>query len=299
MFFSKGTCTDFKITLDCLTWYASEEVASIYADVITVGINTSSWEAKGFNFKWDQGFRLGLNGFYNKSCCDNSFFWTCFRTENQKTIPFGDNARISPEFFAAFLSGNIPKSMTTNWSLTFNVLDWELGKVFCPCRTVLIRPFIGLKAGIINQTIELQYNDLIIDDIPTDFLGKEQLKNNFWGAGPSLGVNAKWYTNLFYLFSDLSIASTFGSWSCSDFYSNTVFEESSVTAKDSSLGTLMFRGFWGLGSEICLKDSYLQLKAGYEGQIWMNQLRIATFQLQRLRNDLTLQGLTLSAELNF
>ncbi|MEM1282324.1 MAG: hypothetical protein AAGG81_02080, partial [Chlamydiota bacterium] len=91
------------------------------------------------------------------------------------------------------------------------------------------------------------------------------------------------------------------SWSCDDFYENTVSQTSSVTTDNSKLGALMFRGFFGVEWDfgtICRRAD-LNAKLGYEAQIWMNQLRIATFQLQRLHNDLTLQGLTLSAVFNF
>ena len=63
----------------------------------------------------------------------------------------------------------------------------------------------------------------------------------------------------------------------------------------------MMRGFVGVGweTDFYKEKAHLALKLGYEMQLWLNQLRIATFQLQRLHDDLTLQGLTLNCRVDF
>lgn len=286
---------------DFLVWYASEEVASIWADVITVGDNTSAWEARGFDFNWDYGLRLGLTSNLDCDQWDTAFYWTWFHTSERHTIPFDSETRISPEFFAAFLSGNIPESMSVKWSLSFNMYDWELGKNCFVCRNVSLRPFIGLKGGWINQSIDAHYNNLIITE-PTDLTAQEHLANNFWGIGPSVGAHLKWEVyNCFHLVGDFSMASLWGVWNCQDFYENSASQTSSVTTDQSMLGSLMFRGFLGLAWDVGLgcENSQLEVKLGFETQIWINQLRIATFQLQRLHHDLTLQGMTLSCGYGF
>ncbi|MEM1283728.1 MAG: Lpg1974 family pore-forming outer membrane protein, partial [Chlamydiota bacterium] len=222
------------VTMDYLAWYASEEVASIWADVITIGDNRSSWEARGFNFNWGQGSRLGISRALNCDQWKTAFYWTWFQTSNHKKIPFQDNARISPEFFAAFLSGNTPQNMSGKWSLLLNMFDWELGRECCVCKNFSVRPFVGIKGGWIHQTIKVKYGDLVIDNIPTDFSADEHLTNNFSGVGPLVGVNTKWKIGRFCsssvsLIGDLSLATLFGSWSCDDFYENTVSQTSSVT----------------------------------------------------------------------
>jgi hypothetical protein len=295
------------ITTDFLAWYASEEVASIWADVITIGDNASTWDARGFNFKWDYGFRLGATRLLDCDQWETGFYWTWFQTSHKQQIPFDPDSSISPEFFAAFLSGNRPKSMNGKWSLLLSMFDWELGKSFRVCKNLSLRPFLGIKGGWINQSIKANYYNLVLDSIiQTDLTAKERLKNNFWGVGPLVGVNSKWKvahinSQVFSIFGDFSMASLFGIWSSSDFYKNSASQTASVTARDSALGTLMFRAFFGLAWEMRFSPTLAPLKAkiGYEAQIWMNQLRIATFQLQRLHNDLTLQGVTLSCEFCF
>lgn len=289
---------------DFLAWYASEEVDAIWADVITIGNNTSSWNAKEFNFKWDYGFRIGAGYDLPYDQWDTSFYWTWFRTDATHTIPFQSNASISPEFFAAFLSGDSPQSAKAKWNLFLNLFDWELGRSYWISDGLSLRPFLGAKGGWINQSIHGQYYNLTIDHVPTHHSGDEHLKNNFWGIGPLGGIDTKWKIrnigpNFLDLFGNFSLATMWGNWTCGDVYKNTASQTSSVNTKNSALGALMFRGFMGIGWDIALKKTHFSTKLGYEMQIWFNQLRIATFQLQRLHGDLTLQGITLNARFDF
>lgn len=300
---------------DFLTWYASQEVASIYADVVTrFGVIPGSWEAPGFNFKWDYGFRIGTGFNLTHDQWDTSVSWTWFRTMEKRTLPFNPNKTIGAEFFAAFLSFalegddllDLAQSMSVRWGLLFNVFDLELGRAYWISRHLSMRPFLGLKGGLIHQSIDASYDNLSIHSVATSNKGKEQLKNNFWGIGPLGGVHTKWRVrdfgcHFFDLFGDFAASGLWGNWACSDFYRSTVPATSSVNMKNSSLGALMLRGFMGIGwdADFRSKRSHFAAKLGYEMQIWFNQLRIATFQLQRLHNDLTLQGVTCNFRLDY
>ena len=63
----------------------------------------------------------------------------------------------------------------------------------------------------------------------------------------------------------------------------------------------MFRGFVGIGWDADLRSckSHFAAKLGFESQLWLNQLRISTLQVQRLHGDLTLQGLTFNCRLDY
>lgn len=302
----KNRSCNSAVSADFLAWYASEEVASIWADVISVGNNTSTWTAPGFNFKWDYGFRLGACHDLIYDQWDTALYWTWFHTDAKHTIPSEPLTRIGPEFFAAFLSGDVPQSMSAKWSLALNMFDWELGRSFGISKYLSLRPFLGLKGGWINQSIHAQYFNLTINSALTSNSGREHVKNNFWGIGPLGGLNTKWKTldfgsSFFNFFGDFSMATMWGTWECGDVYKNTLSKTSSVNTKNSTLGALMFRGFVGIGwdAEARSGRSRFSMKLGYEMQLWLNQLRIATFQLQRLHHDLTLQGVTWSSRLDF
>lgn len=293
----------FAISTDLFAWYPSEEVSSIWADLISIGINSSSWKAPGFNLKWDYGFRIET-GFDFGDKWDSSLCWTWFKSDATHEIPFQQNTTISPEFFAAFLSGDTPQSMRASWTLLINMFDWELGRRYWTAKCISLRPFLGIKGGCINQSIHIKYYNLTIAHLLTDYLGKEHLKNDFWGIGPLGGINTKWkvlsFKNHFFdFFGDFSMATLWGNWICKDLYKNTAFRSSSVKLKNSQLGSLMFRGFMGIGWNFQNKNLQLAINVGYEMQLWINQLRLATFQLQRLHDDLTLQGVTFNCKFDF
>jgi hypothetical protein len=302
---SQRSCR-WAVSADFLFWLASEEVNSIWADVIKETDNVTNINVPGFDFKWDYGFRVGLGSNLVYDQWDTVLYYTWFHTKAKHSISSILQLIPAQEFFAGFLSGDNPTSMSAQWGLSFNMFDWELGRNCWVSKSLSLRPFLGIKGGWINQSIHAQYYDFIIHEVLTNHSGKEHLKNNFWGIGPLGGINLRWNvhnwrSHFFNLFGDFSTAGMWGTWICSDTYKNTLSYASSVNTKKSSLGALMFRGFMGIGWDVDFNDgrSNFSAKLGYEMQLWLNQLRINTFQLQRLEDDLTLQGITFNCRCDF
>ena len=298
--------SSWSASVDFLAWLASEDEASIWADVITIGKNTSTWKAQGFRFKWDYGFRLGIGHDLPLDQWDTMLYWTYFRTEAKHRIPAMPNAFISQEPDAGFLSGDRPQSMSGKWSILLNMFDWEFGRKYWISNYLSLRPFLGLKGGWINQSLHVHYHNLTINSVLTQNSGREHLKNNFWGIGPLGGINTLWKVrdfrfHCFNFFGDFSMATLWGTWDCGDVYKNSISHKFSVNTKKSTLGALMFRGFLGIGWDLDIHANrfHFSTKLGYEMQLWLDQLRIATFQLQRLHNDLTLQGVTWNVRFDF
>jgi hypothetical protein len=301
---SYRTESGFSISADFLYWFPSEETSSIWASVISVGDNTSTWGVPGFDFKWSYGFRVGVGYDFTYDQWDTVLSWTWFRMQTSHSIPATSDTVISPEFDAAFLTGDNAESLTVSWGLLFNMLDWELGRSYWVSKDLCLRPFLGIKGGWINQSIHAHYYDLTIKNVLTRDTGMEHVKNDFWGVGPSGGVNTKWKvcdfgSHFLNLFGDFSIATMWGSWACADVYTNTAFQTYSIKTKNSALGELMFRGFLGIGWDVDFHSSHFAAKLGFESQLWWNQLRIATLQVQRLHGDLTLQGLTFNCRYDY
>lgn len=297
---------DWSISAEFLAWFASQEASSVWADAVTIGLNTSAFGVPDVNFNWDAGFRIGIGRHLEYDQWDTQLSWTWFRTtaDESLSIPVGVG-EIHPEFFAADLSNNIAQSATLHWSLLFNMFDWQLGRCCRMTKNISMRPYIGVKGGWINQSIQVQYNDLTIDSILTDEVGNETLKNNFWGVGPLGGIDTKWIFRTyskqrFSLFGNFSTAALWGTWDCADVYKNSAGVEVDVNMKKLTLGGLMLRGFFGLGWDLNLThSSLLKLRIGYEAQVWFNQLRLPTSQLIQLHGDLTLQGVTLDCRYDF
>lgn len=302
----------WSVSADFLYWFPSEEVSNIWADIITITPdNSSSWEVPSFDLDWNYGFRLGADRKFGSDGWDSNFSWTWFQTKSTHSIVAGPYQTVSAEFFAAFL-GNLKDGGDSiletkgHWTLLFNMFDLDLGRDFQVSRSLSIRPFLGLKGGYIHQPIKIDYSDIGEKDSEGHYSGQENLKNNFWGVGPSGGVNTVWmlsnfHSNFFNLSGDFSMATLWGNWVCSDVYTTSLGDSYTVAMKNSSLGALMFRGFLGMGWDAYFNHcrSCLSLKLGYEMQIWINQFRLSTLQLQRLHGDLTLQGITLKCAFEF
>lgn len=314
---SSRTCGNWDLFVDAFAWFASEESSAVWIDIINIGDNSSSFTAQDLKFNWNVGFRAGAGYNLEYDQWDTQLYWSYFRTKAHQNIelspefiPVIDGVlvteEIHPEFFAADLSKIFAQSAKIRWTLLYNMVDWELGRNYWVSRSLSLRPFVGLKGGWINQAILVQYNNLIIASAPTEISAREYVKNDFWGIGPAGGINSKWKLRHFCthfptLFGDFSAATMWGTWHCSDLYHDTTGEQISVNTRNTALGALMFRGFLGIGWDVDFNRgrSHFATKLGYEMQLWVNQLRVATSQLVRLHGDLTLQGVTFNCRFDF
>lgn len=308
---AEATCCSgtFDIFADLLVWKASEETSAVWSTVLTEPVeNSLVFDVKDLTFNWDLGFRVGAGYHFACNEWDTQFYWTRFRTKASDSIPTTDGLVLT-EFFAGFVVNNdTGLSGKIKWNIHYDMFDWELGYNCCLTENLFLRPFIGVKGGWIDQSIDSSWdNSRLLPNFTTIFYSStEDLKNDFWGVGPSVGVNSKWNlgcccTSFFSLFGDVSTAVMWGNWRCKDVYTNSIPEDTCINLKDSPLGAWMIRGFFGIGweSDFCNESFRFSTQLGYEMQLWLNQLRIPTFQLLRLHGDLTLQGGTLRFRFDF
>ncbi len=298
----------FDVFGDLLVWYASEQTSSSWANVIAEEETyITEFKAEGAFFDWNLGFRFGVGYQMEYDGWDTQLYWTWFRTKASSSIPSNRHTVFS-EFFGSFIDLSIAESAKLHWTLLYNMFDWELGRGFFVSKNLMVRPFIGLKGGWINQTIHSEWENVrsLTPPIVFYFPSKENLKNNFWGIGPSGGVNTKWKLRNFKthfpsLFGDFSAAMMWGTWECKDQYTNPTPKQIDVHMNNSQLGALMVRGFMGFGWDVDCNGgkSHFSTQLGYEMQLWVNQLRIPTFQQLRLHGDLTLQGGTFNCRMDF
>lgn len=277
---------------DIFYWQASEESASVWA---TSGskptTDTTELTPENIDFSPDYGFRVGLMYEPTNSFFDTKLYLTSYSTKTNDNIPVGDQV-IFPEFFSGFLSGNFFFGANTNWEIGLNELDLEISHAFKPTNSFTLRPSIGIKGAIIDQTINADWNAIF-------YTSTEKVENNFNGIGPSIGLDADWnfYKN-FSLDGNLSIALLYGNWDITDNYQRPSALLGLVTpttintgTTNSQLGVPMYDYFLGLKWEHHAK-SQIALKLGYEMQQWDDQLRITTFEQLPVHGDLTLQGVT-------
>lgn len=275
---------------DLLVWHASQETSSTWANIVSrPQSNVVDFDATNVDFSWNSGFRGGFLYEPTRNSREIGIYWTYFPAKSSSNFNVGEQIVI-PEFFSGFASGNLFFGANLDWKIMMNMFDLELGKKLNLGQGLIVRPAIGIKAGTINQTINCEWDAVV-------YKSNEKLKNNFFGVGPSFGVNTTWnlYKNIS-LIGDLTTALMWGNWKINDTYTRPealfgVVTPTTITTSMNKmqLGTMMLDYF--MGFEWIHQGKFnVIFKVGYEMQIWSNQLRIPTFQQLPVHGDLTLQG---------
>lgn len=274
---------------DVLVLQASQATSSYWSLIAAAPANrTIDLNAADVSFDWDPGFRLGAKYESDSNFLDSELYWTFFRATTNNTVGLTDQI-IIPQFFSGYLSGNVFFGGNTDWSITMNMLDYDINRTFNIGKSFKIKPTIGLKVGTIYQAIDTTWNAGV-------YAATEHLKNNFFGIGPTFGINTQWdiYSKLS-LLGNFSTAFMWGHWDSTDIYSRPevlgLITPTTITTSltRTNLGTMMFQYFLGL-QWVHTGRSIITMHLGYEMQFWANQLRIPTYQLLPVHGDLTLQG---------
>lgn len=293
--------SNFSVSTALLYWHVGEGATSWAATIL---LDPPAYDQASLSFGWDFGFRAGLGYRLNYDQWDTKLYYTWFRTEAADTaeVSSPEIGGISSYFLGGYieLPRSIFHSAHLQWSVLFNMFDWELGRHFLVKKTLMLRPWVGAKGGWIHQTIHSQWR------AHDGLRAQENLKNNFWGLGPSGGFNSEWRLSVsekrfFSFFNNLSCAYLWGKWNCSDVYFDTYPAQVTVNTPGTMLGALAVTAFSGIGWSITFnrERSRFSARLGYELQYWFNQLKIVTFNELRLSHDLTLQGGTCDLSFNF
>lgn len=287
-----------------LIWHPSEETSSIWSSAVTTSDSLNTFSAANVQFDWNAGLRIGLAHRRDEQSWDAKLYWTSFRSSGNASYPSGGQA-IIPEFFSGFVSGDalIFDGAKVDWGLTFNTVDFELGRTVGIGQSMSVRPSLGVKAAVIDQRIQANWTSFSLD---LDAI--ERIDHDFQGIGPSFGIDGRWvfprYRNLS-LVGSFSGAFLWGTWNVEDTYERTdtaypllAYGAFTTSMKDSSLGTLNLNYFMGL-EWVRPGKVTITGRLGYELQWWANQQRLTTFQQLPMHGDLTLQGLTCGISLGF
>ena len=306
--------SNFDIFADVLVWCAKESGSENWAEVITASGATTDCDIQDVDFGWNAGFRVGLGYGMRHDQWDTQLYYTWFRTRGNDRVsstPGSVYSAFLGNFYidnqsGAGISGIAYREASMKWMIHFNMFDWELGRNYRVSRALSLRPFIGLKGGWIDQAIHTKWHNPNRTGAEFFNTGRENLKNNFWGIGPSAGLNTKWdlvvrQNHSFSLFGDISAAIMWGHWTLGDVYKNDIQQEVLVKLSHIKSAASMLRTFMGFGWDTSFsRDRYLfSLRLGYEMQIWLDQLQFYSFDAGRLDNALTLQGGTLELRFDF
>lgn len=297
---------------DVLVWWTKELGTENWAQNFKTEGTTENIYLQPVDFDCNVGFRVGFDYGMKYDQWDTAFYYTYFRadgrhhvsTDGQITSAFLGNFYIDNQEGFAF--GPDYQKASIHWNIDYNVFDWEIGRNYWVSQALALRPFIGLKGGWIDQGIHTKWKDPLVADPGSFGTAKEHMKNDFWGIGPSLGLNMKWKfgairNHFFSLFGDLSGAIMYGNWTFGDVYRNQVPEKVTVVLDTINSAATMLRTFLGFGWETQFSQDryYFSLRLGYEMQVWLNQFQLITLSQGRPNNELTFQGGTFDFQFGF
>jgi len=304
-------CCPLEIFADFIYWSATEAGADTWAEVIIEANGNSSNDILGVDFGWDPGFKAGVGYQINQGKYDVKAYYSWFHTvgkESISSIPGAVHSTFLGNFYAdnplgIGISGPSYERAHISWAINFNTFDWQIGCNYCVDNCFSLRPFMGLKGGWIDQTIQTKWINPDILGFTFTSQATERLENNYWGIGPTIGIDTKWILfnlqSYLYLFGDFAASFMWGHWTFSDEFASNFSEQISIELENLNGGASVIQTFIGLGWDHKFCSSCFTVKVGYEAQFWLDQLQFYSFTGGRLVNLLALQGGTIELSFDF
>ena len=124
-------------------------------------------KVKDTEFEYKPGFRVGVGYSFTSANWDIQLAWTSLHEKISSKVTDPDGGVFPLTFPTSILFGFVNRDPAdfdfgteakSHWKLQFDTVDLEVGKTFCFCETVGLRPFLGLKIASIRQK---QYNQYL------------------------------------------------------------------------------------------------------------------------------------------
>ncbi len=294
-------CKTVDFFVNALLWRASETVD--WAFTLSTSGDLTESVYKTIAFDWDPGFRVGLGYNMLHDEWDTQMAYTWYQAEAKDQA----GGAVTSGFLAARLSLLEPFHRgKVSFQIHYNMFDWDLGRSFSVSRYLTLRPFIGAKAGWIDQAIRAKWATPDFGGLGFVFSASESVKNNFRGGGPKGGLNGKWIlgkagSHSFSLIGNFSGAYLWGNWTLQDEFIDVFHTRISIPMANRNFGALLLQALMGLGWEFDFDKnrSHFALRAGYEIEDWLNHFQVFTDISGAQNTDLFLQGMSLDLRLDF
>lgn len=292
--------------IDLLYWQVRESGADNWGQLATEHGSTTQYTVLDAPFDWNTGIRIGLGHEFNQGSYDVSLEYTHYQTNASNQASGTVISSFDGNYFANNTDGaalDIPySSANIRYQFFFDTLDLKLGQHYQLDSVLIFHPFLGLKVATINQKIYSNwYNPIPATDFTT---ATENLKNNFTGIGPSIGIDSNWLLyggtrQSFYLVGNLNAGLLYGHTTLSDIYANN--KPVTITVHNDSINgaSPMLGGLLGLEWNSQLAKSDISIRLGYEAQIWFNQVQFYSLNMGKIIRPVSLQGGNLEFRINF
>lgn len=279
-------------------------------------------------FDWNTGVRVGL-GFYlpKHDLWDLSFFFTYFYANApDQSTPSPEKGSILTQLLEPDDQITGSDNAKANWEMNLFIGDLSLGRQFILIPTITVRPFLGIRGVMIDQTYSCRYRRLRVESITFQELKVQRFKsdNDYSGIGPRLGTDFSFFlSKRWTLLANFSSSLFIGSYRVREKIRALTFDfeefssESSYRLKDRGY-TIRYNieGSVGLGWEHWMNKHSVRFAPSilFEGSEWfdvnqLSQIPNATdynladaFPYQntyRLHGDLGLLGFTINLQLDY
>lgn len=309
---------DLFFTADCLLWQAHENglgyAIKAEEDQPTASALYDS-SVKNMDFNWNFGFRVGLGWNTPHDGWDVTTNWTWFQNKANRNLKAGsDDILLPTNQFAAGSTAVGYKNSTAKWKLLLNMIDLEMGREFFVSKWMTLRPFIGLRNVWINQKDTITFNKA--EPTGAQHASLTRGENNYWGIGPRSGLNTQWgLGHGFSIFGNAAFSLLYGFFDVEAYQNrtltsggatNTVVSNSDGIRVGRAISELALGLRWDtmFASDCC----HFGIQGGWEHLMFFGQNQFKNFSGVAANNagaafanqgDLTIQGYTLSARLDF
>ena len=207
-------------------------------------------------------------------------------------------------------------SASANFQLHLNQIELALGREFYVSRALSLKPLVSIVTAWIDQKYNVQYDTMLgIGTLGDGTFNKNTNKNNYWGSGIKGGMNTQWELGWgFSIFGNGAVSILYGKFDVKKtsevnaLAGGVLINKTPISLDNFYLARFVTDLSLGMRFDYMFNDDrlHLGLQGGWEDHIYFGQNQFLTStsmynvgQIESANQDLTLQGFTLSARLDF
>lgn len=311
---------DYVLYADFLYWQVHQEGLDFARGGYQHGTNTASLDQGKIyspECEWQPGFRIGA--MIDLGCCDWDFYaqYTWLNPDRKEHFFGVGDTNVEPYILSNIqdLIADINlQSVTAKYDLSFNVLDFGLGRTFNCNECFLFRPHFGFKATWQEHkySVVYGYGDSPVTPVNT-FVNSIHNKTRFDGIGLRAGFDAAWkFSPCFSIVGNFALSSVWSDLEITriDGRTTTVVSLNQTSPEiiitnqkhDTCAIVPVLELFLGIRWDSTVCDCYdMFVKVGWENQVWFDTNRFIRelFDSPGNHGNLTFQGLTVGAGMGF
>jgi len=316
-------------TADILYWHARVSGTEFaYTDNDPSGSFPVKGRTKDVDFDWDWGLRVGLGYNFDHDGWNFRFGYTWFENSGSSSTRGGLNSSVIPlKGSSTIVAGPyiteppinqflFCASAKSQFGFDYQAIDLDVGRAYYISSKLSYRPFWGLKTAWIDQEQIVRYTGgKSVQSSIGENLG---LSNNtvhiqddcdFWGLGPRVGVDSKWYLGYgVSIFGNVAGALLFGLFDVDhkERYSLDNDNRIKLNANRHAFSPNVQMQI-GLRYDTYIHNNkqHLGIGAGFEANYWWRQNQMikiddsAVLKYERYCEDVSMHGLTVDLKWDF